>query len=356
MKKLSQICSLLAVVLLVASLAIVRDGRLLGHDLAKSAQPADADTSVITQNADGALTINTASLADDVKGFGGPVPLTITVKDGRIADITAQPNAETPDFFARASALLDEWRGKTVEEAQRVQPDAVSGATFSSNAIIANMQRGLAYASAHEPQEPSAGTYPWTWKHLVGLIVVLMAAVGPLFIKNRRYHTVQLLLNAGVVGLWGGACLSYSGITGYAANGIDLFASAVAVVMLVTAFVYPLFGKKGYYCAHVCPFGSLQHLAGQCTRRKLQIPPSVAGHLDTLRRAIWALLMLFIWTGVWADWTNYEPFTAFAFGSASWVAILLAVVFLVLSFFVQRPYCRFVCPMGTLLRIAQATK
>lgn len=356
MKKFSQACCFLAVVLLVASLAIVRDGRLLGHDLRKSTRDAATDTAIVKQTGTGALQINTSSLAKDVKGFGGPVPLTITVKDGRIADISPQPNAETPEFFAQASALFEQWRGKTIEEASSLEVDAVSGATFSSNAIIANVQRGLAYASAHDVKENAGKPSPWTLKHLAGLAVVLMAAICPLFIKNRRYHTVQLVLNAVVVGLWGGACLSYSGIIGYAANGLDASASIVAIVMLVTAFIYPLFGKKGYYCAHVCPFGSLQHLAGQCTKRKIIIPPNVAGHLDTLRRAIWALLMLFIWTGVWADWTGYEPFTAFAFGSASWVAIALAVAFLALSFFTHRPYCRFVCPMGTLFRIAQASK
>lgn len=356
MKKFEQACCLITILLIVVSLAIVRDGRIFGHDLQPKAQSASVDTTVATVGSDGTMQINTTSIAADVKGFGGPVPLVVSIKDGRIADITPLPNTETPEFFAQASTLFQQWKGKSVDEVAQTTVDAVSGATFSSNAIIANVQRAAVYASSHAPEMSQSKPSPWTLKHIVGFIVVLMAAFGPLVVKNRRYHTVQLALNAVVLGLWGGCCLSYASIIGFAANGIDVAASAVALVMIVTAFVYPLFGKKGYYCAHVCPFGALQQLASQCNKHKRTISPNVAGHLDSVRRGLWALLMLFIWTGVWTSWVDYEPFTAFAFGTATWAAIVIAAAFIVLSFFVHRPYCRFVCPMGTLLRLSQATK
>jgi hypothetical protein len=77
------------------------------------------------------------------------VPLKIHIKDGRVAAVEAEPNAESPDFFNRAKELLNHWQNKSVDEAMAEEVDAVSGATFSSRAIIANMQRGLAYAKQH---------------------------------------------------------------------------------------------------------------------------------------------------------------------------------------------------------------
>ena len=62
--------------------------------------------------------------------------------------------------------------------------------------------------------------------------------------------------------------------------------------------------------------------------------------------------MLLMLTGVWSEWMNYELFIAFIFKSASWVIILLAIVFVLLSIFVPRPYCRFVCPMGSLFKLS----
>lgn len=78
--------------------------------------------------------------------------------------------------------------------------------------------------------------------------------------------------------------------------------------------------------------------------------------LDAARKLLWAVLMLCLWTGIWFDWIDYEPFSTFVFSSASWVVIVLAVVFVLLSTVVARPYCRFVCPTGTLLKASQSLK
>jgi polyferredoxin len=66
--------------------------------------------------------------------------------------------------------------------------------------------------------------------------------------------------------------------------------------------------------------------------------------------------MLVMWCGVWFDWMNYELFSAFLFNQAAWGVIVAALLFVALSFVVQRPYCRFVCPTGSLFRIAQNSK
>ena len=91
------------------------------------------------------LKINTTELSYDVRGFNGTTPVEIDVVEGRIVGIKALPNQETPRFFERVtqSGLLGKLNGKTLEEAKTVQLDAVSGATFSSNAIIENIRLGL---------------------------------------------------------------------------------------------------------------------------------------------------------------------------------------------------------------------
>ena len=61
--------------------------------------------------------------------------------------------------------------------------------------------------------------------------------------------------------------------------------------------------------------------------------------------------MLLAWTGIFLEWMDYELFTAFIWQSAAWGVIIVAAVFLVASLFVSRPYCRFVCPTGTLLKM-----
>ena len=120
--------------------------------------------------------------------------------------------------------------------------------------------------------------------------------------------------------------------------------------MLIVALLYPLAGKSGHYCAHVCPFGSAQELAGKLSRRKLRITPRVLHVLTALRNLLWGVLMALLLTGTCSAWIDYELFTAFIYSSASVWVIVLAVLFLVLSVWVPRPYCRFVCPTGALMK------
>ena len=371
-----RLLSLVVVMLVLSAAAILRDGRIFGHDLrqthaavASVAQGSDT----LSVQPDGTFVVNTRVLAKDVQGYGGPVPLKIHIKDGRVAAVEAEPNAESPDFFNRAKTLLNHWQNKSVDEALAEEVDAVSGATFSSKAIIANMQRGLAYAKQHGQwgedgsvgalgtsaspivggEDGSVGALETSAPPIVALIVVLLGAVVPLFYNNRRLHLVQLAVNVVVLGLWTGTFVSYTLFLRVFAGGVSLStigALAAPLLMLIVALIYPLAGRSGHYCANICPFGSAQELAGKLSRRKLRITPRVLKLLSVLRNLLWGVLMALLLTGTCTAWIDYELFTAFLYSSASvWVTVL-AALFLVLSVWVPRPYCRFVCPTGALVK------
>ena len=369
----ARLLSLVVVVLILAAAAILRDGRILGHDLREAHEAKALKNDTLEVTPDGAFVVNTKPLAKDVQGYGGPVPLKIHIKDGRVAAVEAEPNAESPDFFNRAKELLNHWQNKSVDEALAEEVDAVSGATFSSRAIIANMQRGLAYAQkrgqwsedgsvgALGTSAPlivgsggnSVGALETSAPPMVALIVVMLGAVVPLFYNNRRLHLVQLAVNVVVLGLWTGTFVSYTLFLRIFAGGVSLSAIgafAAPLLMLIVALIYPLAGRSGHYCANICPFGSAQELAGKLSRRKLRITPRVLKLLSVLRNLLWGVLMALLLTGTCTAWIDYELFTAFLYSSASvWVTVL-AALFLVLSVWVPRPYCRFVCPTGALIK------
>lgn len=362
-----RLLSLVVVMLVLSAAAILRDGRIFGHDLRQThaavvsvAQGSDT----LEVQPDGTFVVNTRVLAKDVQGYGGPVPLKIHIgKDGKLTAIEAEPNAESPSFFDRAKELFSRWQGKTIDEAMAEDVDAVSGATFSSKAIIRNVQRGLAYAKQHGLADGGKGAQKesaertvatgWTLGSIVALIAVLLGAVVPLFTNNRRLHLVQLVVNVVVLGLWTGTFVSYTLFLRLFAGGVSLSAIgtlAAPLLMLIVALLYPLAGRSGHYCAHVCPFGSAQELAGKLSRRKLRITPRVLRVLTALRNLLWGVLMALLLTGTCSAWIDYELFTAFIYSSASVWVIVLAMLFLVLSVWVPRPYCRFVCPTGALMK------
>lgn len=362
-----RLLSLVVVMLVLSAAAILRDGRIFGHDLRQTHAAVVSvvqGSDTLEVQPDGTFVVNTRVLAKDVQGYGGPVPLKIHIdKDGRLTAIEAEPNAESPSFFDRAKELFSRWQGKTIDEAMAEDVDAVSGATFSSKAIIRNVQRGLAYAKQHGLADGGKGAQKesaertvatgWTLGSIVALIAVLLGAVVPLFTNNRRLHLVQLVVNVVVLGLWTGTFVSYTLFLRLFAGGVSLSAIgtlAAPLLMLIVALLYPLAGRSGHYCAHVCPFGSAQELAGKLSRRKLRITPRVLRVLTALRNLLWGVLMALLLTGTCTAWIDYELFTAFIYSSASVWVIVLAVLFLVLSVWVPRPYCRFVCPTGALMK------
>ncbi len=118
-----------AIMLLIASTASL-DARTK-----KSAKKAKASTTQV---------IYTGDIASKVIGYNGTTPLNITVKNGVIENIEVLENQESPGYLKRATAkVLPQYIGKTVAEAKKLNADVATGATYTSQALIKNIQMGL---------------------------------------------------------------------------------------------------------------------------------------------------------------------------------------------------------------------
>ena len=99
----------------------------------------------------GVYIVNTTTLTEDVIGYNGTTPLKIYIKDDKIQKVEALPNEETPRFFEMVkSGLLNKWNGMTVAKAATAEVDVVTGATYSSNAVKANVKAGVKYYQKHK--------------------------------------------------------------------------------------------------------------------------------------------------------------------------------------------------------------
>jgi polyferredoxin len=196
----------------------------------------------------------------------------------------------------------------------------------------------------------------WTAVQAASVGVLALAAAVPLFSRSRRWRTVQLALDVAVLGVWGGQFLSTARMTGWAGSGLPGGAGdwTAAVLMLSMAFLWPLFGRKSHYCLHACPFGAAQELASRLPAKRWRVGTAAARRLAWVRRGLWAGLMLSTWCCAWGGWMEWEVFGAFAWRAAPWWMLGAAAGFVALSAFVPRAYCRFVCPTGTLFKMAEA--
>ena len=369
--RLAYLLRLAACLLMLAAFAGLQHGRLLGRPVRTPISDDNPESPMadepVAESSDGAFIVDSTELAPDVRGFAGPVPVEVEVRDGLVARVAPKlPNAETPGFFGmlESAGLWHAWDGLPVGVAATSHVDAVTSATFSSKAAIANVRAALAEAAHRQGEEaPSEdgtgeadGAEPTgiPVKTLAALAVLVAAAVIPLFVKSRRYRVVQLALDVAVLGLWSGLFLSTARLAGWMESGLAGGAEGIAaLLMLAMAFLYPVFGRPAHYCMQVCPFGAAQELAGRLPVRKWKLPPKLVRGLTILRRVLWWGLMVSLVSGLWAGWMDWELFGAFAWRAVPPVVLALAVVFVILSAFVPRAYCRFVCPTGSLFKFTE---
>lgn len=355
--KLKQGLGLILMFAIMASLALVLNGSIFGY---RPGSVMEAETTGESERFDGdKIIINTSAIGKGITGYAGPVPVEIYISHNRVDSIHALPNEETPGFFNRVveSDLLESWDGLSVEEAVTIEVDAVSGATYSSGAVIANVRAGLNKVLEERNQAKEVKKSEGISAVMICVWIVLLAgALLPLFIKNRIYRIIQQFLNVGVLGFWSGTFLDYAMMLKVFSHGLPFtIASITTYALLILGFIYPLFGKTSYYCTWICPLGSLQELVGSIMKYKVRLRKGVAEMLENFKQLLWVVLLLLLWTGFGATWIDYELFTAFIVKSAAWSVIGVGIAIIIISIFIMRPFCRFVCPMGTLLHKADGT-
>ena len=115
-------------------------------------------------------------------GYGGRLAVRVTVKNGKLTDIKVVSNNETPQYFRRASSVIDK-----ILSTGSVNVDSVAGATISSNAIKQAVSKALAQAGSKEKAKISkvnsnAKSGKKSIRNLVGKI-----SVGSKQIKDGQY-------------------------------------------------------------------------------------------------------------------------------------------------------------------------
>jgi len=398
MKKLEHFLSIFVVAVVLMTTAIARDGKIFGEDIKEfvdndktEISNSEAQTTKIDKPTSeelkklgiqegarlystkeiykwkvstGGFVYSTTIIGEKFIGYGGPTPLFIFLENGKIQSIVPAKNNETPGFFNRlyTEKLFNKWNGITPVEAGNLKVDAVSGATFSSTAVINNVKAALPLMAKSEVKA-SKGGFSLSLKNIFVLLVLAFGLCCATIWKKKKktFRIIQLTLNFLVLGIWAGNFLSLPLLVGWFSNGINFATGLVLFLTLMLALVMPFLNKKSYYCNNVCPFGAAQELAGKLRKKKIKLPKSWLKVLNNSRKVITIVLLTSVWLGVGAQWIQCEVFTAFFFSptvitTTGIVSLALAIIFIILSIFMPRPYCRFICPTGMLLTISQSEK
>jgi Fe-S-cluster-containing hydrogenase component 2 len=124
---------------------------------------------------------------------------------------------------------------------------------------------------------------------------------------------------------------------------IPLSALLFFIIPLVFALLY---GRV--FCAGVCPLGAIQELTGF---RPVRIHKSVEAVLASIPFIYLGLAVLFSATKSQFIICRYDPFVGIFRLDAPYTMIIFGALLLLVGIFVNRPYCRYLCPYGVLQNI-----
>jgi NosR/NirI family nitrous oxide reductase transcriptional regulator len=136
----------------------------------------------------------------------------------------------------------------------------------------------------------------------------------------------------------------------------DPFIFLFWIFIIVTVFVW----GRGLFCGWMCPFGSLSELmykiGGAIGLKRFQFKLSKPWH-DRLKWVKYGVFFVLLAVSMFSMGlaevlSEVEPFkTTFLVGlfSRTWPYTLFAAGLLVLSIFIERPFCKYLCPLGAAL-------
>jgi len=197
---------------------------------------------------------------------------------------------------------------------------------------------------------PRAGALDYL--DIVVLCICLALATWLVLRRRARREVVLLsLFSLLYFGFWRNGCVCAIGSIQNLTQA--LFDSTYAVPVTVLAFgVLPLvfalfFGRV--FCAAVCPHGAFQDVM---LLKPVRLPVWLEHGLRLLAYVYLGLAVVFAATGGGYIICRFDPFVQIFRLTGSLTMILTGVIFLLLSMFIGRPYCRFLCPYGVLLGLA----
>ncbi|HQM50502.1 MAG TPA: 4Fe-4S binding protein [Candidatus Hydrogenedentes bacterium] len=365
--------------ILAASNAASRASRLLDDVRTLAGQDAELESATVTL-ADGAAftyyrektpegetkgyLFDTRALADDVYGYGGPVVLAVSVDAaGIVRDYRIVQSQETPIYLDFVRPWQQQLTGKNIFEPDPFKDiDALSGATLTSNALMAGLERagnrfarevlGQSIAAISQDKRSARDVPGLAW--LVGLsLAAIVARQRPKPWVRRAILVVSLI----VCGWYLNLQYSTQQAASLATGAFPAWALAAPVFLLLAVpLLTILFGN--IYCGYLCPFGATQELLEDVTRGSLTVEPTKQAWRYGRAVKYVLLFLLALLFAVYRDpaVSQADPLISIFSGMPGRFVLFMSMGIFALSLVFRRFWCRNLCPAGAFLALCNGIR
>ena len=225
------------------------------------------------------------------------------------------------------------WHSILFAQQRFPRPEFESGYTYPTNQLLS--QRG--------PM--------WEYFDVAVLISALIVTTWLALKKRSRQGLIWMsVFSLSYFGFYRQGCICSVGSVQNVA--LALFNDGYTIPLsALLFFIIPLLFALAYgrvFCAGVCPLGAIQELTGF---KPVKLPKTVEIILASVPFIYLALAVLFASANSQFIICRYDPFIGIFRLDATYTMIIFGALLLLAGIFVNRPYCRYLCPYGVLLNV-----
>ena len=215
----------------------------------------------------------------------------------------------------------------------------------------------------------------WARRFEIALLCLMLAALGVILgFQNavtshvtayHRFRIAYLTLTFVFLGLFANAQLSVVNVITFVHAFLSGFRWELflldPMVFILWSFVAVsmLFWGRGVFCGWLCPFGALHELLNNLAQRlrvpQIAIPFGLHERLWMIKYVVFLVILAVSLNSIMAAFglSEIEPFkTAITLKFLrDWPFVLYAVGLLAIGLFVERFFCRYLCPLGAAIAI-----
>ena len=292
----------------------------------------------------------------EASGYGGPLQVIMALDTiGNTSSMAILSHRETPVFFektTRSDILKDLVRsniGDAIVYSEDI--DAVSGATFTSRAIVQSVQNALNQSGKDIFNLDIVGEkehIQFGFPEILLILLFLSAFVQRKLFKGKTRKIIRwFTLITGMIFI--GFVFNQPFVLSHINMVLLGYFPAINThiywyILIAGLLIFKTEKNWNTYCYDFCPFGACQEVAGLIGGAKpKKIPWSEA--LKWMQRVlvIFAVSLALIYRN--PGFPSFEIFsTLFSLDGSNIQFVVLAIV-LLSSLFVYRPFCNYLCPL-----------
>ena len=191
--------------------------------------------------------------------------------------------------------------------------------------------------------------------HTIIRIIILTAVLALVIIRGRLHSIITIYPAIDAFCPFGGLESRFTVIR------YDAFLKRIALssmILFITTIAVTIIFRRSF-CGNICPLGFIQEISAALGRKILGKRFYLPSRLDRLMRFIKYVVLTVVIAGTWITFSlifrPLDPWAAFhhigsdELFSNYLIGFIILAVSLAASFFIDRAFCKYLCPMGGFL-------